>query len=586
MTSTIPHTAAVITEEDICVPMRDGTSLRADLWRPDVSRPVPVLVSRTPYDPIIAHAALQPDRLAAEGFAVLVQSCRGRFGSEGSWSYIHSEVEDGYDTVEWAALQTWSNGRVGMFGQSYGGNAQWLAAQATPPHLEVIAPEACAADYWEGTFDSGGTFRLALRIGWTAHVIAEMAEEWGIQDPQLRELSRVTHEVQRAGRQDDPAVLDTARAQAKAAMEAVFRTRPLRDNPLWHGRASWLDEAFDHESRYDSTWLRTNPTSHYSAIDLPALHVGSWYDIHLGATLRHYTGMRRQAPSERARQAQRLVIGPWDHWHPAASAVGELDFGPAASIDITQQRADWFRRWLHDEPVTEQAPVRIFVMGENRWRDEQEWPPARVQYTSWYLHQDGLLSDRRPPSDDGTDYFTYDPRNPVPTRGGRLLGSGGELPGPVDQRENGDRADVLTYLSDPLPAATELTGPVTVDLWASTDAPDTDFTAILVDVHPDGRAFNLCEGAIRARHAVPSTPLRPGAVYLFHIDLAATSVVLAPGHRIGLYISSSCFPEWEPNPNTGNPLGTDTEADLRVAQQAIHRDHRHPSRIILPMIPR
>jgi putative CocE/NonD family hydrolase len=570
----------VLVEHDIRVPMRDGVTLAADLYRPDVGTSVPALLTRTPYGPVMAQSAYEPERLARAGFAVLVQHCRGRFGSEGDWTYVHCEVEDGYDTVEWAAAQPWCDGRVGMFGQSYAGNTQWLAAQSRPPHLVALAPEACAADYWEGTFGTGGAFRLALRVGWTAVVIGQMARQWGIVDPELDHVREVTENLMAAQRLGDATL---ARKTARDTLDRIFRTRPLRDNPLWHARASWLDEAFEHESRHDSTWLRFNPTTHYSAIGLPALHIGSWYDIHLGATLRHYTGMRDQAPGA---PTQRLIIGPWDHWHPREHVVGDLDFGPAAAVDITKVRLDWFRRWLLDQRQPDQPPVRIFVMGENVWRDEPDWPLARTQYTSWYLHSNGTLAPTPPSTTDGFDQYTHDPRHPVPTTGGPLLGSGGEQPGPLDQREVASRADVLTYTSEPLDREVELTGPVTVDLWASTTAPDTDFVAVLVDVHPDGRMLNLCEGAVRARHVLPNPPLVTGAVYHFGIDLAATSVLLAPGNRIALHISSSSFPAIEPNPGTGNPLGTDTDADLRPAQQAIHHDRAHPSRVVLPVTPR
>ena len=328
-----------------------------------------------------------------------------------------------------------------------------------------------------------------------------------------------------------------------------------------------------------------NPASHYAALDLPAVHVGGWYDIHLEGILANYVGMRRQAPTERARRGQRLVVGPWSHWSPQSGVVGDVDFGPGAAFDVTAMRIDWFKHWLQDGPAPDWAPVRLFVMGENVWRDEQEWPLARTVYTPWHLRAGGGLGPEAPDADEAADHFTYDPRDPVPTLGGKLLGSG-EVAGPFDQRPVEGRADVLVYTSDALTAPMELTGPVVVELWAATDAPDTDFTAVLIDVHPDGLALNLCEGVVRARHAGVATPLVAGAAYRFTIDLVATSVVLAAGHRLRLHISSSSFPEWEPNPNTGAPIGVDAEADLRVAHQTILHDARHPSRVILPVIPR
>jgi putative CocE/NonD family hydrolase len=264
--------------------------------------------------------------------------------------------------------------------------------------------------------------------------------------------------------------------------------------------------------------------------------------------------------------------------------VGDIDYGPEATFDTTRMRLSWFRHWLQDGPEPRWAPVRIFVMGPDKWRDEQEWPLARTEYTPWFFGEAGGLGPVRPGPEEPPDAFTYDPREPAPTLGGRLLGSG-EVAGPVEQGQLVGRSDVLTYRSEPLAAPLELTGPLWVELWASTDAPDTDFTAVLVDEHPDGRGWNLCEGAVRARHTGTPTPLVPGAAYHFTIDLIATSAVLSAGHRLRLHISSSSFPEWEPNPNTGRPIGVDTDADLRPAHQQIFHDAGHPSHVVLPVIP-
>lgn len=566
------------------VPMRDGVRLAADIWRPDTDQPVPVLVSRTPYGKDMIALASEPAELATAGFAVVVQDCRGRFGSEGEWGYIECEAPDGYDTVEWAAAQPWSNSRVGMFGASYMGYTQWLAAILRPPHLEVMAPECCAADYWVASFDPGGTFRLAQRLGWTASLIAAMAPDWGIDDPALDRLRQAFLAARTAVVRGDASAIRTTREATRVLLDDVFRTRPIQDNKLWHGRAGWLDEIFDHEDRDDSNWRRLNPSTHYADLDLPAIHVGGWYDVHLAGILQNFTGMQRQAPTPRAREAQRLVVGPWAHWTPLVPVVGDIDFGPEATFNPTRMRVAWFRHWLQEGPDPDWAPVRIFVMGENRWRDEQEWPLARTSYTPWYLGLDGRLGPSEPVGEEPPDAFTYDPRHPAPTLGGRLLGSG-EVAGPVEQSALNDRADVLTYTSEPLAAPMEVTGPLWLDLWAATDAPDTDFTAVLVDVHPDGRGWNLSEGAVRARHSGTPTPLVAGAVYRFTVDLIATSVVVPAGHRLRLHISSSSFPEWEPNPNTGRPVGTDTDADVRTARQQVFHDARHPSHVVLPVIP-
>jgi putative CocE/NonD family hydrolase len=570
---------------NVRVPMRDGVELAADIWLPAGVDRAPVLLTRTPYGRTIMVQMAPPTALVRAGFAVILQDCRGRFDSDGEWTYVHSEVDDGYDTVEWAAAQPWSNGRVGMFGGSYMGVTQWTAAIHRPPHLVTIIPECCSADYWVASFDSGGAFRLSLRIGWTASVVASMASTWGIDDPKLREILKATTALRAAVIAAEPDAVEAARLNAKTLMEGVYRMRPLRNNPLWHGRATWLDETFEHERRSDAHWRRINPSSHYDAIDLPALHIGGWYDLFLEGTLDTYTGMRRQARTRPARDSQRLIVGPWAHWTPMTSVVGEVDFGPGAVLDLNRQRIDWFNRWLCDSAALDMAPVRLFVMGENVWRDEQEWPLARTVYTAWYLQAGGGLSPAAPSEDQTPDRFTYDPRDPAPTFGGKLLGSG-EVAGPFDQRANEGRADVLVYTSAPLEAPLEITGPVKLDLWVATDAPDTDFTAILIDVHPDGRALNICEGAVRARHSATPTPLVAGATYLFTIDLVATSILLAAGHRLRLHVSSSSFPEWEPNPNTGAPLGQSSEAHVRIAHQTVFHDPARPSRLILPVIPR
>ena len=320
-------------------------------------------------------------------------------------------------------------------------------------------------------------------------------------------------------------------------------------------------------------------------LDLPAIHVGGWYDVHLAGILQNFTGMQRQAPTERARQAQRLVVGPWAHWTPLVPVVGDIDFGPEATFNPTRMRLDWFRHWLQEGPIPDWAPVRIFVMGENRWRDEQEWPLARTRYTPWYLGQGGRLGPSEPAGGGAGGCLHLRPSGPGadprrPPAGHRRGGRAGRT---VPARPSGPTSS--TYTSEPLGAPMEVTGPLWVDLWAATDVPDTDFTAVLVDVHPDGRGWNLSEGAVRARHSGTPTPLVAGAVYRFTVDLIATSAVVPAGHRLRLHISSSSFPEWEPNPNTGRPVGTDTDADVRTARQQVFHDALHPSHVVLPVIP-
>jgi uncharacterized protein len=432
----------VIEERDIHVPMRDGVRLVADIFRPDEGNgPVPVLLTRTPYGRKMLSGALAVAPRVTDGFAVMVQDCRGRFDSEGEWEYVRCEVDDGYDTVEWAAAQPWSNGRIDMFGASYMANVQWMAAIARPPHLEVLAPECCPADYWTGNFENG-VFRLELRMSWTVSVVAAMAKEWRMRDPRLAELRDAAIESANAMETGNLDAVATAGERSNAILRSIFLHRPLNDGQLWEGRATWLDGLFEHERRTDAYWQRINPSTYYDVLDLPAIHVAGWYDIHVVGTLNNYTEMCRQAPTERARQGQRLVVGPWGHWSPQSSTVGDVDFGPVATFDTVSMRRAWFQHWRQDRSAPTWAPVQIFVMGENTWRSEQEWPLARTQYTSWYLHAGGSLNTEAPASDETSDEFLYNRGDPVPSIGGQLL-SAGDPAAPRDQRPTFDRNDVV-----------------------------------------------------------------------------------------------------------------------------------------------
>lgn len=583
--------AELLVERGVMVPMRDGVRLATDVWRPATTEPVPALVSRTPYGKAALELMAPPDALAAAGFAVLLQDCRGRFDSEGEWRPIEVEGDDGYDTVEWAASRPWSNGRVGMFGASYMGYTQWQAAAARPPHLAAILPETASSDYWDVAFGPGGAYRLANRLGWAALVASDYAHRHGIDDPLLAALDEVRAEFP-LGRPVDP----VAYAQRIGEVaDPLLSLRPLRRMPPLERTAPWYQGYFEHERRDDPYYLGLNPSSHFTRIGLPAIHVGGWYDIQLGTTFEAYLGMRDRAATEEARRSQRLIVGPWPHWSIWSPVVGEVDFGPEAVLDAQALRLEWFGHWLagRPAPLLDGPPIRLFVMGENVWRDEWEWPLARTRWTSWHLRGGGSANtaagdgrlDPEPPGDEPADRFLYDPRDPVPTCGGRLLGVTGTRPGAFDQREVERRADVLCYTGEALREPLELTGPVRVELWAASSAPDTDFTAKLVEVHADGRALNLCDGIVRARAVLPA-PLCPGAAYRFTIDLAATSVLVAAGHRLRLEISSSSFPMFEPNPNTGNPVGRDGPDDLRTAEQTVFHDRLHPSRLILPVVPR
>jgi hypothetical protein len=568
------------------VPMRDGTTLVADVYRPEAAGRYPVILLRTPYNrrfPALAYLQLDPMRAAERGYALVVQDTRGRFASEGEFYCFKDEAADGYDTVEWAARQPWSDGKVGMYGASYMGAVQWLAAIARPPHLRCIAPLITASDYHEGWAYQGGAFQLGFNLSWTITtlVLANLAHF------NLAEADR--------------AAVRAELIEATDHMSRPFGQIPLRDLPLLRrfGLApyyfDWLDHAHD-----DDYWRRWNIEDHYGEIAVPALNLGGWYDIFLGGTIRNYLGMRAKGASADAR-TQRLIMGPWLHSTQWPNVIGERDFGVRSqglALDLDGLLLRWFDHWLKgiDTGMLEEPPVKIFVMGENRWRDEAAWPLARAKATPYFFHSagaansldgDGRLSAEAP-ADEPSDHYVYDPNDPVPTRGGALCCWPAALPaGAYDQREIERRKDVLVYTSQPLERALEVTGPVVVKLFAASSARDTDFTAKLVDVSPDGYARNLADGIIRARYRTTTkseTPIEPGQIYAYDIDLWATSNLFEAGHRIRVEISSSNFPRFDRNPNTGGPLGEET--GFQPAKQTVFHDAMRPSHIVLPVVPR
>ena len=471
-----------------------------------------------------------------------------------------------------------------MYGASYVGATQWLAALAKPPHLQAIFPLITASDYHEGWPYQGGAFELGF------------AESWIVSGLVLPNFGHLARDLGLTGA-DRAALLDAVDGMCEA-----FRALPIQDFPPLRrpGLAPYFQDWIAHPDD-DEYWQRWAIDRHHGELDLPAYHVGGWYDIFLLGTLRNYTGMRSGAASERARRGQKLLIGPWHHGIPLTNLVGRTNFGlrsAALAIDLDGIQLRWFDYWLKDADngVLDEPPVRIFVMGENVWRDEQEWPLARTEYVDYYLHSDGQANSRRgngrlspdKPGDEPFDAYLYDPRDPVPTLGGGLCCLATAVPGGAfDQGPTEDRSDVLVYSTPPLDRAVEVTGPVQVTLFAASSAPDTDFTAKLLDVAPDGYARNLTDGIIRARYraskSAPS-PIEPGRVYEYTIDLVATSNLFLPGHQIRLEISSSNFPRFDRNPNTGAPFGRDDR--LEIATQRVFHDTSHPSAIRLPIIPR
>ena len=564
----------LIVERDVDVKMRDGIILKADVYRPDTSEPLPVLLQRTPYGKAFTQTSFA--LLAAErGYVVVNQDTRGRWTSEGNdYPFIH-EKNDGYDTLEWAVHQPWSNGGAGMFGLSYMGYVQFAAAVTHHPSLRTIIPNVtfCNA-YYANHY--GGALALGLGVSWNLLFGALMAM------------------MRHPGTDEEKALLMRQFIEAVDGMSPgkTFSHFPLSDIPFIRhsGLTSSLVDFIAHPT-LDDFWYSLNCP--HEAITIPVLHIGGWYDLFITNTLRDYTGIRDQGNTR-----QKLLIGPWVHASYDAQA-GEVDFGVQASgflVVPDEIHLQWFDHWLKDarNGVMEEQPIRIFVMGDNCWRSESEWPLARTRYTCFYLHSrgaanslngDGTLTPELS-SEEPVDTFVYDPSNPVPTRGGGLCCWQAALPpGAYDQREVEARPDVLVYTTPTLDHDVEVTGPLKVNLWAATNASDTDFTAKLVDVGPCGYARNIQDGIIRASYRnspAQADPIRPGEIYKYTIDLGATSNVFKAGHQIRLEISSSNFPRFDRNPNNCHPIGNDIE--LRKALQRVLHDSEHPSHVVLPII--
>jgi putative CocE/NonD family hydrolase len=577
----------LLVERNVAVPMRDGVILWANVYRPDTPEPVPVVLSRLPYNKDLPGWQVMTDavRLAEAGFAVVNQDTRGRFQSDGEFYPFVNEGRDGYDTVEWAAAQPWSSGAVGMTGGSYFGATQWLAAVERPPHLRALFPTITTSEYYESWTYQGGAFQLGFTLLWTlTSLAAENARRLGATpDDGMRAMVRLL--------------------AASDHLDKHYRYLPLADLPvLKESKAAqfyfdWLAHAGD-----DEYWQAIAINRRYGQIQVPAYNVGGWYDLFLHGTLENYVRLRREGGSPAAREGQRLLIGPWGHG-ASTGAFPEHSFGIFASQDAADLNALQIRFFDHHlrEPNAELAaepPVRIFVMGENRWRDEADWPLARARATPWYLHSQGNAGSAggtlspEPPSSEPVDVYLYDPRDPAPTVGGPTFLPGlfiGANAGPRDQRAVEARPDVLTYTSAPLERSIEVTGPLSVTLYAATSAPDTDFVARLIDVFPDGAARLLAEGIIRARfregYSQPS-PIEPNRVYAYAINLVATSNLFQAGHRIRVDVTSSSFPRFDRNPNTGHPLGVDGLDDLRPALQTIFHDGERASHIVLPVVQR
>ena len=536
------------------VPMRDGVHLDTNVFHPDTRGRWPTILIRTPYN---KGAGLSPSYavFVERGYAVVVQDVRGRYASEGVFDPLEQEGPDGYDTLNWIARQSWSDGKVGMIGASYAGIAQWKVAVLGNPHLKAIFPVVSGCDdYCDRFYSMGGAIKIGHRLMWFSENFALP----GFQRPAFHEY--VNH-----------LPLRTADIAAAGRMVPAYQ------------------KALNHPT-YDDFWKRLSIRQHMDRVRIPVFAVGGWYDNYVESDLEAFAALDR-VPGH---AEHRVLIGPWGH---NISSKLEVDFGPDATAPMRAYQVAWFDQWLKGKPdgLKDVAPVRLFTMGVDRWREEQSWPDQSVKYTPLFFgskgRADGIDGDgelhSKAPGDDKPDQFKYDPRNPVPTLGGAVCCNSSQFPwGPMDQTSVESRRDVLVYTSHILKKPIEVTGPVKVVLYAKTSAPDTDFTAKLVDVFPDGEARNLCDGILRMRYRDGlEKPImaQGGEIYALTIPTGVTSNVFLPGHRIRVEISSSNFPRFDRNPNTGRPVAD--ESVMKTAEQTIYHGHEFPSHVLLPVVP-
>jgi len=552
-------------ENNVAMKTRDGVTLRADVFHPKEPGTYPVILLRTPYNKYSnVNEGLKG---AARGYVFIIQDVRGREASEGEWYPFKYEAADGYDAVEWAAGLPYSNGKVALFGGSYPGATQMLAATSSPPHLVAMFPEITGSNYYNHWAYQGGAFMRGLAQAWASAL-------------------SINEHVRKIAGTAGIANWDPMRAPADYQLVDVGSTKDL---------ARFYFDWIKHPT-YDDYWKQWAIDEQFGKIMVPAIHIAAWYDLFQDGGIRNYRGIKQHGGTEAARQGQRLVIVPGGH-SGFGSKIGEVDFGPNAVFSTWELAFRWFDWQMKgiDTGIAKEKPVKIFVMGENVFRDEDEWPLARAVSTRYFLHSgghantldgDGVIS-LAAPQQETADQYVYDPANPVPTHGGAILGIPNPPGGAYDQREVERRPDVLVYTSAPFEKPTEVTGPMSLEAYVSSSAVDTDLVGKIVDVAPDGRAINLSEGILRLRYRNSferAEFLTPGQVYKVTVDLWSTSNLFLAGHRLRLEVSSGSFPRFDRNLNTADYPGTATTGVK--ATNVIYHDQAHPSVLVLPVVPR
>jgi putative CocE/NonD family hydrolase len=552
------------------VPMRDGVKLYADVYRPRADGRYPVLVVRTPYG--VQRDAVHETmiKFAQRGYAVVMQDTRGRYESEGKWEPFRSEAKDGYDTIEWAAKQAWSNGKVATQGGSYLGHVQWRAASLAPPSLVAMFPAVASTNIYANWITLGGAFRLSFNYGWG---VVRMPNR--IMLPQYWHSEKYT--------------------PSELKYETILNHLPLKDGDLESaGYAVQHYRDWVAHPGYDDYWKEISDEEHFAKVRVPVHTSGGWFDIFLQGTINGFVGVRKNGATEQARRQTRMIIGAWGHG--PTQKFGDVDFGQQNMRVQFETELRWFDHYLKgvDNGIEREPPVEIFYMGVNQWQHEQDWPIPGAKFTPFYLTSGGAANtgsgngglSANSPTGAASDQYDYDPHNPVPTVGGNNCCGTPTIAGPKDQRVIESRKDVLVYTGEPLTQPLAIAGPVKMKLFASTDGPDTDWVVKLIDVHPNGFAMNIAEGILRARYRKGTDRmelLKPGEIYEFEVDLVGTANVFLPGHRMRVDVTSSHFPQFDRNPNTGDVFGS--SGKVRVARQTIFHTAQRPSHILLPVVP-
>ena len=557
----------------IKVPMRDGIELTTDIYLPEDKLPCPIILQRSPYNSNVEASVKEAVYLVKEGYGVILQDVRGRWDSEGEWYPFIHEAEDGYDTQEWIGSQEWCDGNIGTIGGSYLAMVQWQAAPLRSKYLKAMAPKVGYSDFYHNWVYTGGAFQLAFNLRWIAiqmHTRTNQVQYLWM--PKSNHQSNIQWH------------LPLINMDEKAG----------RDSKIWK---DWVS----HPS-YDDYWKKLNPIeSNYDEVNVPTYGMGGWYDVFLQGTLNNYMGVKKHGLSP-GKENQKVIIGPWIHFlanDGEETITGDIDFGENVKIDLFNERLKWFDYWLKgiDNGISKEPSVKVFVMGKNQWRTAPDWPIPETKYTKFYIHSggsangckgDGILNINPPLSDEENDQFIYDPSDPVPTTGGSTCCSEDVTPvpmGPRKQKKIEHRNDILIYTTESLENDIEVTGPIEMILYASTDCKDTDFTCKLIDVFPDGKSINIAQGIQRARYRDSwENPelLDSGKIYKFTVDMWSSSNYFFKNHKIRIEITSSNFPQFDRNPNTGNEFGIDTE--LKIANQNVFHNKSCDSHIILPIV--